>query len=72
MSPTSDFNKYNRYEVMDDIPMREGEIAPWFDQPGGGIQYQMDPTFVSEIRSQIGPDEDLIEGLIDLGYLKRL
>ena len=72
MSPTSDFNTYNRYEVTRPLPVREGTVAPWFDQPGGGIQFQLEPDFVSQIGSQLMPREDLIDGLRRLGYLERL
>ncbi len=31
---------YYRYEVVRRLRVRSGRIAPWFDQPGGGIQYK--------------------------------
>ena len=31
---------YYRYEVVRPLRVRSGRIAPWFDQPGGGIQYK--------------------------------
>ena len=37
MAPNSDFSKYNKYVVAREMPVRKGKIAPWFDQPGGGI-----------------------------------
>jgi len=31
-----------KYEILKPIPgVKSGKIAPWFDQPGGGTQYQM-------------------------------
>ncbi len=72
MSPNSDFSQYNRYIVTDEIPIREGKIAPWFGQPGGGVQYQIDPDFVSSIKSKLRPNEDFIDGLVRMGYLERL
>ena len=33
-----------------ELPVRKGEIAPWFDEPGGGTQYMLDPDFVKEIK----------------------
>lgn len=72
MSPNSDFSTYNAYEIKREIPMRQGEIAPWFDEVGGGIQYQINPEFVNEIRTKLMPGESLIDELIRLGYLKRL
>lgn len=72
MAADSDFSTYNIYEIKREIPMRQGEIAPWFDEVGGGIQYQINPEFVKIIRSKLMPGESLIDGLIRLGYLKRL
>ena len=73
MSPNSNFDAYNKYEVVRPFPVREGEIAPWFDQPGGGIQYKLDPNFERFIRSQsIESDEQLIDIMIRLKYLKRV
>ncbi|QUI25087.1 glycohydrolase toxin TNT-related protein [Vallitalea pronyensis] len=71
MAPNSDFSRYNIYEVNGDIPVRKGTIASWFDQPGGGIQYQIDPVFVESIKSKLNPGERFIEGLIRLRYLVR-
>ncbi|KZL14357.1 hypothetical protein PsAD2_03761 [Pseudovibrio axinellae] len=28
------------FKVIKPLPMKQGEIAPWFGQPGGGTQYQ--------------------------------
>ncbi|WP_207670496.1 TNT domain-containing protein, partial [Clostridium sartagoforme] len=72
MAADSDFSTYNIYEIKREIPMRQEEIAPWFDEVGGGIQYQINPEFVKIIRSKLMPGESLIDGLIRLGYLKRL
>lgn len=52
--------------------MLQGEIVPWFDEVGGGIQYQINPEFVDKMRAKLMPGESLIDGLIRLGYLKRL
>jgi len=57
LPPGSDTRPYNVYEVLKPIDVQSGEIAPWFDQSGGGIQYQFTQT---------------IEELIQLGYLGRL
>lgn len=72
MAPNSDFSCYNMYEVKREIPMRKGEIAPWFGQPGGGTQYQIDPVFVEQIKAKLKKGESFIDGLIRMGYLKRL
>src|SRR5690242_831539 len=31
---------YYRYEVLRPLRVAAGKAAPWFDQPGGGIQYK--------------------------------
>ena len=72
MAPNSDFSKYNKYVVAREMPVRKGKIAPWFDQPGGGIQYQIDPGFVSSIKSKLRPKEDFIDGVVRMGYLDRI
>lgn len=72
MAPNSDFSKYNKYVVAREMPVRKGKIAPWFDQPGGGIQYQIDLGFVETIRAKLKLGETFIDGLVRMGYLKRI
>ena len=72
VAPNSDFSKYNKYVVAREMPVRKGKIAPWFDQPGGGIQYQIDPGFVETIRAKLKLGETFIDGLVRMGYLKRI
>ncbi|HHZ06204.1 MAG TPA: glycohydrolase toxin TNT-related protein [Clostridiales bacterium] len=72
MAPTSDFSTYNQYVVKKELPVRRGVIAPWFDEPGLGVQFMLDPTFVTDIKSQLRTDEALIDGLVRLGYLYRI
>ncbi|NLK72342.1 MAG: TNT domain-containing protein [Clostridiales bacterium] len=57
LPPGSDARPYNAYEVVKPIDVQSGKIAPWFDQPGGGTQYQFSQS---------------IEDLIQSGYLRRL
>lgn len=45
------------FEVLKPIDVKAGGIAPWFNQPGGAIQYIM---------------PDIMDELIDTGYLMRL
>jgi len=33
----------NNYLVTKPLPVEQATIAPWFDQPGGGIQYKLSP-----------------------------
>jgi hypothetical protein len=46
-----------RYEVLKPLPVQSGTAAPWFDRPGGGVQFKT--------------DKELID-LIASGYLKKL
>lgn len=48
---------YNIYEVVKPIEVNAGTAAPWFEQPGGGVQYQTPMS---------------IESLIDGGFLRRI
>jgi len=48
---------YYRYEVMKPLRVQAGTAAPWFDQPGGGIQYK------SSARVQM---------LVERGYLRQV
>ncbi len=50
-----ELKKYHVYEVVKPFEVLEGKAAPWFDQPGGGIQYKMPKT---------------IKELINEGYIK--
>ena len=36
-------NPPNNYIVKQSLPVEKAEIAPWFDQPGGGTQYKLSP-----------------------------
>ncbi|HCK0308673.1 TPA: ribonuclease YeeF family protein, partial [Listeria innocua] len=39
LAPHSENAPYYVYEVIDDFDITSGEIAPWFNQPGGGTQF---------------------------------
>lgn len=52
------YNKpYTVYEVIKPVKVKAGEIAPWFNEPGGGIQYEL---YVS------------VEKLIKDGFIRRV
>jgi RHS repeat-associated protein len=46
----------NAYEVVKPIDVQAGKAAPWFNQPGGGTQYDL--------------GQKTVQDLIDGGYLK--
>ncbi|RYF24151.1 MAG: DUF4237 domain-containing protein [Oxalobacteraceae bacterium] len=51
------------YKVKKEFVVEEADIAPWFDQPGGGKQYRMvDPAGVKDRYS--------VQDAIDDGYLE--
>ncbi len=57
LAPGTELKPYSVFEVLKPIDVKAGGIAPWFNQPGGGIQYIM---------------PDIIDELIDTGYLRRI
>jgi Tuberculosis necrotizing toxin len=40
MAPGADNVQLTKYKILKPLPVESGEIAPWFDQPGGGTQYK--------------------------------
>jgi len=40
LHPSTDLNVYERCEVVRPIPVQSGTVAPFYGQPGTGIQYQ--------------------------------
>ncbi len=48
---------YYRYEVVKPLRVQAGKAAPWFDQPGGGIQYKTG---------------ERVQVLLERGYLKQV
>ena len=55
--PGTDLEPYSVFEVVKPIEVKSGQIAPWFDEPGGGIQYLMPQT---------------IEDLLNAGIIRRI
>ena len=55
--PGTEAKPYNVYEVVKPIDALGGEIAPWFNQPGGGIQLKLGKT---------------IQELLDGGYIRKV
>ena len=41
LAPGTENKPYNVYEVIKPIEVHAGKIAPWFGEPGGGIQYEL-------------------------------
>lgn len=58
---------YHLYQVLRPFDVNAGPIAPWFFQPGGGLQYQLDDELVPGAPPQLS-----VKWLLDNGYLARL
>ncbi|MFI9270260.1 TNT domain-containing protein [Kitasatospora sp. NPDC052896] len=59
---------YHDYRVLKPFTVYAGPIAPWFEQPGLGRQYQLDPSLVPDAPTQ-GYN---VQWLVDNGYLERI
>jgi len=49
-------SQFQTFEVVKPLPVNSGQVTPWFGQPGGGTQYQLQRANVQQ--------------LIDEGYLR--
>ncbi|MFD7640776.1 TNT domain-containing protein [Kitasatospora sp. NPDC059795] len=58
---------YHDYRVLKAFTVHSGPIAPWFGQPGLGLQYQLDAALVPGAPNRIN-----VGWLVDNGYLARL
>lgn len=59
LPPSDVAREYHRYRVVKPLPesVTEGRIQPWFDQPGGAVQYKFDND---------------IDYYLEHGYLERI
>jgi Tuberculosis necrotizing toxin len=55
---------YHDYQVLKPFNVDSGPIAAWFDQPGGGLQFQLDGNLVPGAPAQLN-----VLWLLDNGYL---
>jgi hypothetical protein len=58
---------YHAYKVLRPFTVNAGPSAPWFAQPGGGLQYELDGNLVPG-----APPAVNVGWLVDHGYLQRL
>jgi hypothetical protein len=58
---------YHDYQVAKPFTVDAGPIAPWFGQPGLGLQYQLDGTLIPGAPASIN-----VMWLVNNGYLTRL
>jgi predicted ribonuclease toxin of YeeF-YezG toxin-antitoxin module len=47
-APGTDTKPYSVFEVIEPIGVQAGKISPWFDEPGGGVQYIL-PDSIEEL-----------------------
>lgn len=53
LAPGTNLKPYNVYEVVKPVDVQAGKIAPWFGEPGGGIQYEFDQSISKLIEQEI-------------------
>jgi len=58
---------YHDYQVLKPFAVDAGPIAAWFNQPGGGLQYQLDSSLVAGAPSQLN-----VLWLLNNGYLQEI
>ncbi|MFG2843967.1 TNT domain-containing protein [Kitasatospora sp. NPDC048296] len=58
---------YHDYKVVKPFTVHAGPIAPWFNQPGWGLQYQLDASLLPG-----GPARLNVLWLVENGYLARI
>lgn len=58
---------YHDYRVIKAFPVDTGPVAPWFGQPGFGLQYQLDSTLIPGAPARLN-----VMWLVDNGYLQRI
>lgn len=44
LAPGTETKPYKIFEVIKSLRAKGGITAPWFDQPGGGIQFELEDT----------------------------
>lgn len=64
LPPASGPRPYAAYVVEKPLRVRAGKVAPNFNQPGGGVQYQ----FIKRMKHM---GDDVVEYLKDNGFLRR-
>lgn len=71
LAPHSELEPYHKYQVLKSFSVQAGEIAPWFDQPGGGTQYYIGGIKVIDDDGKIVEIKS-IKQLEDYGYIEEI
>ncbi|MDR4887681.1 TNT domain-containing protein [Fredinandcohnia sp. QZ13] len=58
---------YQQYTIIREFDVRAGEIAPWFDEVGGGTQYYSKIEIFDDFGNKVPAT---VENLIKYGYIK--
>src|SRR6185312_14650352 len=58
---------YHDYRVLKPFAVDAGPVAPWFAQPGLGLQYQLDAALIPGAPAGIN-----VMWLVNNGYLQRI
>lgn len=53
VAPGTNLRPHSIFQVMVPINVKEGKIAPWFDEPGGGIQYKMPKSIKDLLKDNV-------------------
>jgi RHS repeat-associated protein len=53
LAPGTQTKPHNIYEVNKPVKVKAGKIAPWFDEPGGGTQYEFDKSISQLLKEEI-------------------
>lgn len=67
----SDDAPYHKYKTLIEFEVEGGKIAPWFDRPGGGIQYFTGNTKIKHLETG-ELFEATVENLLKLGYIREI
>ncbi|MEK5500488.1 glycohydrolase toxin TNT-related protein [Bacillus sp. FSL M8-0168] len=67
----SDDAPYHKYEILEEFEVEGGKIAPWFDRPGGGIQYYTGNTKIVDFDTG-ETFEATVENLLKFGYIREI
>ena len=59
LAPGTEAKPYNVYEVKEAIEVQAGPIKPWFDEIGGGLQWEFDKSVADLLDAGILTEVDL-------------
>lgn len=69
MPPHMKDQPYTKYRIIRELQVRSGEIAPWFDEVGYGVQYNTQIEIVDDFGN---PVKATVKNLLDFGYIEEI